>query len=93
MAKKKKSKKKKLVELSHEEYYKHMIDRYGNHAKWGDAIVYLTYDEMIEIFGEQCEDFHPLCENCINWVSWQKTGTAKLSIERDKFMKYYNQLF
>lgn len=63
-----------------------MIERYGTSVNWARADIHLTYKEMIEYFGEQCEEFEPLCENCINWVQWHKTGTANIMFERDKFM-------
>lgn len=88
MAKKKKKIKAKSKAPSQEESYNHMISRYGTQAKWGDATVYLTYPEMVEYFGEQCEEFHPSCANCVNWVQWNKTGTASISFERDLFMKH-----
>lgn len=89
MAKKKKViKKPKHRILTPEEHYHHMITRWGTQAKWGDAVVYLTYYEMVEYFGEQCEEFNPSCANCTNWVQWNKTGTANISFERDKFMKH-----
>ena len=85
MAKKKK-KKSEAKKPSQEEQYNYMISRYGTQAKWGDAVLYLTYDEMVEYFGEQCKEYNPQCANCTNWVQWNKTGTANLSFERDLFV-------
>lgn len=79
MAKKKK--------FSHKDYEKNMIERYGNQAKWVHVEMYLTYDEMMDYFGEQCEEYEPLCANCSNWVSWHKTGKAELLFERDEILK------
>lgn len=72
--------------LQNEDQYKHMIDRYGYSAKHANTNIHLTYNEMVKYFGEQCEEYEPLCENCVNWVQWNKTGTANISFERDRFV-------
>jgi len=82
------AKKKKQVKP---DYYKSMIDRYGHSCKWVDVQMHLTYDEMVEYFGEQCEEYEPLCANCSNWVMWNKTGKAEVSFERDELIKILKQ--
>lgn len=84
---KKKKKAIKAKKLSPQEQYEYMITRWGTSAKWGDARVHLTYDEMIEYFGEACEEFNPYCGNCKGWLEWNGTGQATVSFERDKFVK------
>lgn len=93
MAKKKINKKAKKVPPppTPEQQYEYMISRYGSSAKWGEAVLHLTYDEMVGYFGEQCEEFEPLCANCTNWVQWNKTGTANISFERDNFVKLLSE--
>jgi hypothetical protein len=88
MAKKKKAKSKpKPKKLTPQEQYDYMISRWGTSAKWGDAQVHLTSDEMEEYFGTVCEEFNPYCGNCKAWLEWNGTGKATVSFERDKFVK------
>jgi hypothetical protein len=70
-----------------EEQVKKMVERYGTSSLWVNVELHLTYDEMITYFGEQCEDYEPLCANCSNWVSWQKTGKATIMMERSDLTK------
>lgn len=86
-----KKKAKKEVLKSHEFYEKAMIERYGNQAKWVDVEMYLTYDEMLDYFGKQCEEYEPLCANCSNWVKWHKTGKAEVMFERREILKILNE--
>lgn len=83
----KKPAKRKSNKNDHESNLKHMIERYGHQVKWVDVEMYLTYDEMIKYFGEQCEEYEPLCANCSNWVKWHKTGKAEVAFERDELLK------
>jgi len=64
-----------------------MIERYGWSVNYVDVDMYLTYNEMVAYFGEQCEEYEPLCANCSNWVRWHKTGMAQVSFERDELLK------
>lgn len=66
---------------------KHMLKRYGTSCNWVDVSLHLTYQEMIDYFGPQCEDFEPLCPSCSNWLSWHKTGKAEIVFERDELIK------
>lgn len=70
-----------------EEQTKRMVERYGTSSLWVDVELYLTHDEMTTYFGEQCDDYDPMCANCVNWVSWNKTGKATISIERSDLLK------
>lgn len=73
--------------FNHEANVKRMVERYGTNCKWVDVEIHLTYDEMIEYFGEQCEEYEPLCSCCSNWLKWHKTGKAELVFERDELLK------
>lgn len=83
MAKKKRAKK---TLKDHKSNYKHMVERYGHSCKWVDVQIHLTYDEMVQFFGEQCDEYEPLCGTCSNWVMWNKTGKAELSFEREELI-------
>lgn len=69
------------------DYKAQMIQRYGTQVNWVEVEMHLTYDEMVKYFGEQCEEYEPLCANCSNWVSWHKTGKANILFERDDLLK------
>jgi len=79
-------KKKKHTLPSAEEQKKDMIKRYGHSCNWVNVQMHLTYNEMMEYFGSQCEEFEPLCANCSNWVMWHKTGKAEISFEREEIL-------
>jgi len=64
-----------------------MVERYGTSSLWVNVDLHLTYDEMITYFGEQCEDYEPLCANCSNWVSWHKTGRATIMVKRSDLVQ------
>lgn len=87
MSKKKKKKSSHAI-MGAEEQKKQMISRYGTSCKWVDVSIHLTYQEMIDYFGPQCEEFEPLCANCSNWVSWHKTGKAEIMFEREDLVKH-----
>ncbi len=91
MAKKKKAIKAKPKKMTSQEQYNHMITRWGTQAKWGDAEVYLTADEMEDYFGPVCEEFNPYCGNCKAWLEWNSTGKTTVSFERDKFVEFLLQ--
>jgi hypothetical protein len=42
---------------------------------------------MIDHFGEQCEEYEPLCACCSSWVKWHKQGKADVLFERDELLK------
>lgn len=67
--------------------YESMIVRRGTQAKWGEAELYLTANEMERYYGERCEEFDSYCESCQAWLEWNKTGKARLLFERDVFIK------
>jgi hypothetical protein len=85
MAKKKPTKKSDA--LNHEKNLKHMIERHGTRCNWVEVEMHLTYDEMIDHFGEQCEEYEPLCACCSSWVKWHKQGKADVLFERDELLK------
>lgn len=64
-----------------------MISRYGHSCKWVDVQIHLTHQEMVDYFGEQCEEYEPLCANCSNWVMWHKTGKAEIMFEREEIIQ------
>lgn len=78
--------KKKNNLLNHEENLKIMVQRYGTNSLWVEVEMHLTYDEMMNYFGRQCDDYEPLCGNCSNWVKWHKTGKADVLFERDELL-------
>lgn len=91
MAKKKKSVKKKAVKKSKEEIHaenlQYMKERYGTSSNWGEAKLYLTHDEVKDYFGEECEEYHPLCGCCKAWLEWQTTGKVTILFEREDFVR------
>lgn len=72
--------------LNHEENLKIMVQRYGTDSLWVEVEMHLTYDEMMDYFGRQCDEYEPLCGNCSNWVKWHKTGKADVLFERDELL-------
>jgi predicted Rdx family selenoprotein len=79
--------KKKAKAFSPAEQKKKMIEKYGTQCHWVDVPVYLTYQEMLDFFGEPCKEHEPLCAVCSAWLMWNKTGKAEISIERDEIIK------
>ena len=78
--------KKKNNLLNHEENLKIMVQRYGTNSLWVEVEMHLTYDEMMNYYGKQCDDYEPLCGTCSNWVKWHKTGKADVLFERDELL-------
>lgn len=84
---KKKVKTAKVPILNQKQQHDDMVSRYGWNVNYVDVEMYLTFTEMVEYFGEMCEEYEPLCACCSNWLSWHKTGKATISFERDELLK------
>jgi hypothetical protein len=87
MSKKKKVKTAKVPVMNQKQQYDNMVGRYGWAVNSVDVEMYLTFSEMVDYFGEQCDEYEPLCLNCSNWLSWHKTGKATISFERNELLK------
>ena len=72
---------------SPEDQKKRMIERFGTDCLWVDVSLHLTYQEMLDYFGPECDEYEPLCTCCSEWKSWHKTGTATIMFERDKLLE------
>lgn len=83
----KKNKKNKSKAIDYKEQKDYMLKKYGTSSNWVDVSMHLTYQEMIDYFGPQCEEYEPTCPNCENWVSWQKTGKAVIIFEREELIQ------
>jgi len=60
--------------LSQEEQLSDLHDQYGWSMDEIEVVVALTMNEMIEIFGECCEEYDRGCSLCRCWEQWQLNG-------------------
>jgi hypothetical protein len=87
MSKKKSKNKPKPKVMTPAEQRESMIKRFGTDCLWVDVTLHLTYQEMLDTFGPECDDYEPLCICCSEWKSWHKTGTATISFEREELLE------
>lgn len=64
-----------------------MARRYGTETAFVRADTYLTHSEMVEFFGERCEDYEPYCCVCQEWLRWNETGKARLLFLRSEILE------
>ena len=65
------------------EMYDQMILKRGTQAIEGSAEIYLTHYEMEKLFGARCDDYEPGCACCKAWLSWDSTGKATVTFDRN----------
>ena len=63
-----------------------MARRFGTESAFVRAETYLTHSEMVEFFGERCEDFEPYCCACQEWLRWNETGKARMLFTRSEIL-------
>jgi len=62
--------------------------RYGDSLNDVDVTLPMTYNEVLNYFGKQCEEFNPQCGCCRAWVQWNTTGQkVTISLDRDVVLK------
>lgn len=64
-----------------------MLTRYGTQSNWVEANVHMTYHEVVEYYGPQCEEFESLCACCRAWLQWNQNGTVPVTMERNEVLK------
>ena len=84
-----KQKKKKAVK-THEAELKQMHKLYGTQADEVEINVYATKTEMIEHWGEPCDDYAHGCPLCQAWGIWFSTGICKTSLPREAVIRMLN---
>ena len=65
----------------------HIRRRYGTTAMTVPFEMYVTDDEMAELYGEQCEEYEPGCCVCKNWMLYCRTGRAEFTLPRKDLLK------
>lgn len=72
---------------SQEDQLKNLRDYLGSSMDYVDIVLPMTYSEVENYFGPQCEDYEPLCACCCAWIEWQKTKKVTVSINREKIIE------
>ena len=60
---------------------------YGTSLEWVYVTIPMTYNQVKDYFGPQCEEHDPLCACCRAWVEWN-TNEKKVtvSLKRDEII-------
>ena len=64
-----------------------MVRRYGTSANTVTFEMYVTSDELAELYGEECEKYVPGCCVCENWLRKCRTGRAEFTLPRKDLLK------
>jgi len=61
---------------------------YGTSLDWIEVLVPLTENEMIDIFGETCDEYERSCYLCRLWEEWQYNNQkVTVTLSRDQIVK------
>jgi hypothetical protein len=56
--------------LTQEDQLENLKAYYGNDLYWAEVTMPLTYNEMLEIWGEKCDSYEHDCALCRAWHQW-----------------------
>ena len=77
MSKKKISKKKEI---------KNLQKRFGTSMNWIEVTLPMTFSEVTEYFGKECDEFDYSCICCLGWNEWHKTHKVTIQLERSEII-------
>ncbi len=74
--------------LTQETQLENLKTYYGTSLNWIEVIVPLTENEMVDIFGECCDEYERGCSLCRSWEQWQiNNQKVTLLISREQIVK------
>ncbi len=74
--------------LSQETQLENLKAHYGFSLNFVEVTIPLTMNEMIDIFGEKCDEFEPRCPICKAWEQWASgTHKATVVVSREAIVK------
>jgi hypothetical protein len=76
------------IPLTQETQLENLKAHYGFSLNFVEVTVPLTYNEMIEIWGENCDEYEHGCSLCRAWHEWN-TNNHKVTVvvSRDSIIK------
>lgn len=74
--------------LTQQEQLENLKAHYGLSLNFVEVTIPLTFNEMIDIWGENCDEYKPGCALCRAWHEWN-TNNHKVTVvvSRDSIIK------
>jgi len=74
--------------LTQKEQLENLKTYYGNSLYCTEVTIPLTYNEMLEIWGENCDEYEHGCSLCRAWHEWNTNNNkVTLVVSRDSIIK------
>jgi hypothetical protein len=74
--------------LTQQEQLENLKTYYGNSLYWAEVTIPITYNEMLEIWGEKCDSYEHECSLCRAWEQWQtQNNKVTVIIPRSEVIK------
>lgn len=74
--------------LTQKDQLENLKAHYGFSLNFIEVTVPLTMNEMIDIFGEKCDEFEPRCCLCKAWEQWVSNNyKVTVIVSRDSIIK------
>lgn len=74
--------------LSQQEQLENLKAHYGFSLNFVEVTVPLTYNEMLDIWGENCDQYEHSCSLCRAWHEWNTNDRkVTLLVSRDSIIK------
>ena len=70
--------------MNYEQQLQDLETRFGTSANIVYVTLHMTYHEVEQNFGPQCEDYEPLCGCCRAWVEWHTNHQHKVTVSIDR---------
>lgn len=74
--------------LTQETQVKNLQTYYGTSLNWIEVSLPLTENEMVDIFGECCDEYERGCYLCRLWEQWQNNNQkVTVTLSREKIVE------
>lgn len=74
------------AKMSPEEQLKSLKETFGTNMNYVDVVIPVTYSEVEQYYGKQCEEYEPLCACCNAWLEWQKSKKVTFTFSREELL-------
>jgi hypothetical protein len=76
------------IPLTQKDQLENLKAHYGFSLNFAEVVIPLTFNEMLEIWGENCEEYEHGCALCRAWHEWN-TNYHKVTVvvSRDSLVK------
>jgi hypothetical protein len=76
------------IPLTQETQLENLKAHYGFSLNFVEVTIPLTFNEMLDIWGENCEEYEHSCSLCRAWHQWQSNNhKVTVVVSRDSIVK------